>query len=81
MPEEAKTLRLAVAGATGLSAAAAYKVLPLLMEELQSGGRSLLQWREIGLIGQELVNNHNCYVLKCKTSDDDENVFGYPLKI
>ena len=75
IPEEARTLSLAVAGATGLSAAAAYTVLPMLIDELRAGGRSLLQWRKIELIGQELVNPYNCYVLKSTTSDYDENTF------
>jgi hypothetical protein len=61
--EEQPSLELAIACATGCSAAAANTVPPLLIAELRAS-KHLFLLTDLELIGQEVVDEHPCYVLK-----------------
>lgn len=62
--ESLKSLSLAIAGATGCSAGAAYIVSSLLLAEVRDGTRHLLTLTEIQSLPSELFEDEHCFVLE-----------------
>lgn len=63
-PEAQIDLRSSVASATGTSAAACSKVLPLLMEELRPNCKSLLELQKTEILDRVCIRDLACFVVK-----------------
>lgn len=72
--EEQENLRLAIAGATGCSAGAAHIVPSLLVNELRTDCKHLLQVKDVELLGKENFNELDCYVLKGSLFKKDDHI-------
>ncbi len=67
----AETLRLAIAGATGVSSGTAYTISTLLMEDV--GRRKLTDMRDSVYRGAEIVNGEDCHHLQ--DANRDRHIF------
>jgi len=62
--EPVENFEQAIAGATGISYGGAWTILSLLIPELRARGRTLLQIRDLTLLGDEEMNGCSFHVLK-----------------
>jgi len=73
-PAVETSVGLAIAGATGLSCAAASKIVPLLLPELGMQCKTLLDATTVEVIDEECIDGVLCFVLRCSIGEADRNV-------
>lgn len=59
--EQVKSLRMAIAGATGVSGGTAHTISALLMKEV--GGRTIIDDANLNILSEQLVSDELCYLL------------------